>query len=194
MIPDGWISQREAANTQHLPGLVENNTEEKEINKQREASNNHQDSGSVEGPTTNSSSQRYLQLFSLVLSWKGLGISLLATIFGVISLQLYVICLSFLCLKQPKVWFLPLLQQTGTDRNRHGQEGTDGDRQEQTVTYGGRQGQAGTDRDRKGLSLLIFEKAEIKQEQSQQRLYRDKTGTRRDNSAEKKTGTNQAGT
>ena len=86
MIPGGWISQREAANTQHHPGLVEDNMEEKEMipggwNRQREASNNQQDSGSVEGPTTKPSSHRYLQLSRLVLSWKGLGISLLATIF-----------------------------------------------------------------------------------------------------------------
>ena len=99
MIPDGW-------------------------NRQREASNNHQDSSSVEGPTNKPSSQRYLQLFSLVLSWKGLGISLLATIFGVIALRLYFISLSFLCLKQPKVWFLLLLQQTGTSRERQEQTGT----------------------------------------------------------------------
>ena len=129
MIPGGWISQREAANTQHLPGLVENNMDEKEMipggwNRQREASNNHQDSGSVEGPTNKPSSQRYLPLFSLVLSWKGLGISLLATIFGVIALQLYFISLSFLCLKKPKVCFSQLLQQTGTARDRQEQTGT----------------------------------------------------------------------
>ena len=29
MIPGGWISQREAANTHYHPGLVENNMEEK---------------------------------------------------------------------------------------------------------------------------------------------------------------------
>ena len=91
MIPGRWISQREAANTQHIPGLVENNTEEKDMipggwNRHRYASNNHQDSGSGEGPTTKTTSNRYLQLFSLVLSWKGLGISLLTTIFGVIAL------------------------------------------------------------------------------------------------------------
>ena len=120
------------------------------MNRQREASNNHQDSGSVEGPTSKHSSKKYLQLFSLVLFWKGLGISLLATIFGVIFLQLYFICLSFLCLKQPKVWFLPLLRQTGTDRNRQGKEGTDGDRQEHTGTDRDRQGQTGSDRDRWG--------------------------------------------
>ena len=65
----------------NLPGLVENNMEEKEMipgewNRQRKASNNHQNSDSVEGPTTEPLSQRYLQLFSLVLSWKGLGINL----------------------------------------------------------------------------------------------------------------------
>jgi hypothetical protein len=50
----------------------------------------------------------------------------------------------------------------------------------------------GTDRDRqgqKGLSLLISnKKTEIKQEHSQQRQNRDKTGTRRDNSVERKNG------
>ena len=59
------------------------------LNRQREASNKQRDSGSAEGPTTKTSSHRYLQLFRLVLSWKGLRISLLATIFGVIALQLY---------------------------------------------------------------------------------------------------------
>jgi hypothetical protein len=39
-------------------------------NRQREASNKQQDSGSVEGFTTNPSSHRYLKLFRLVLSWK----------------------------------------------------------------------------------------------------------------------------
>ena len=91
MIPGGWISQREAANTQHHPGLVEDNMEEKEMipggwNRQREASNKQQDSGSAEGPSTKPSSHRYLQLFRLIVSWKGLGISLLAIIFGVIAL------------------------------------------------------------------------------------------------------------
>ena len=75
MIPSGWISQREALNTQHHPGLVEDNMEEGEMipggwNRQREASNNQQDSGSVEDPTTKPSSHRYLKLFRLVLSWK----------------------------------------------------------------------------------------------------------------------------
>ena len=144
MIPCGWISPTEAANTQHLPGLVENSMEEKEMipggwNRQREASNNHHDSGSVEGPTTKLSSQRYLQLFSLVLSWKGLGISLLATIFGVIALQLHFICLSFLRLKQLKSGFFCYCDrqgQTRTDRNSQGQEGTNRDRQGQTGTTG----------------------------------------------------------
>ena len=54
-----------------------------------------------------------------------------------IAPPLYFICLSYLCLKQPKVWFLPLLGQTGTDRDRQGQEGTGRDRL----------GQTGTDRD-----------------------------------------------
>ena len=54
MIPGGWISEREAANTQHHHGLVEDNMEEKEMipggwNRQREASNK-QDSGSAEAP------------------------------------------------------------------------------------------------------------------------------------------------
>ena len=57
MIPGGWICQREADNTIHHPGLVEDNMEEKEMipegwKGQREASNNHQDSGSVERPNT----------------------------------------------------------------------------------------------------------------------------------------------
>ena len=57
MIHCGWVIQREAANTQHHPGLVEDNMEEKEMiprgwNRQREASNKQRDSGSVEGLTT----------------------------------------------------------------------------------------------------------------------------------------------
>ena len=85
MIPGGWISQRKAANTQHQPDLVKDNMDEKEMipggwNRQREASNNQQDSGSAEGPTTKTSSHRYLKLSWLVLSWKGLGISILAKI------------------------------------------------------------------------------------------------------------------
>ena len=86
IIPGGWISQKEAANTQHYRGLVEDFMEDKEM---------------ITGPTTKPSSHRYLKLFKLVLSWKGPGISLLATIFGVIALQLYLICFSFLCLRQP---------------------------------------------------------------------------------------------
>ena len=75
MIPCGWISKREAVNTQHRPSLFEDNMEEKEMfpgecNMQREASNNQHDSGSVEGPTTKPSSHKYFQLFRLVLSWK----------------------------------------------------------------------------------------------------------------------------
>ena len=81
MIPSGWISQREATNTQHHPGLVKDNMEEKEMipggwNRQRKAGNKQQDSGSVEGHTTKPSSNRYLQLSRLVLSWRGLGIIL----------------------------------------------------------------------------------------------------------------------
>ena len=57
IVPGGWISQREPTNTQHHPGLVEDNMEEKEMipggwNRQREASNKKKDSGSAEGPTT----------------------------------------------------------------------------------------------------------------------------------------------
>ena len=50
MIPGGWISQRKAANTQHHPDLVKDNMDEKEMIPK--ASNNQQDSGFVEGPTT----------------------------------------------------------------------------------------------------------------------------------------------
>ena len=54
---DGLNRHREAANTQHHPGLVEDNMEEKEMipggwNRQRKASNKQLDYGSVEGPTT----------------------------------------------------------------------------------------------------------------------------------------------
>ena len=64
MFPSGWISQREAVNTQHHHGLAEDNMEEKEMipgewNREREAINNQQGSGSVEGPTTKPSSHRY---------------------------------------------------------------------------------------------------------------------------------------
>ena len=57
MIPGAWISQRKAANTQHHPGLVKDNMEKKKMipggrNRQREVSNNQQDSGFDEGPTT----------------------------------------------------------------------------------------------------------------------------------------------
>ena len=74
MIPSGWISQKEAVNTQHYLCLVEDNMEEEEEmipggwNRQKEASKNLQDSGSVEDPTTKPLSQRYVQLFWLVLS------------------------------------------------------------------------------------------------------------------------------
>ena len=69
------------ANTEHHPGLVEDNMEEKKMipggwKRQREASNNQQDSGSIEGHNTKPSSHRNLQLFSLILSCKSLGISL----------------------------------------------------------------------------------------------------------------------
>ena len=64
MIPGGSISQGEAANTHHHPGLVEDNIEEKQMipggwNMQREAGNKQQGSGSAEGPTTKPSSHRY---------------------------------------------------------------------------------------------------------------------------------------
>ena len=78
MITGGW-------NTKQDLGHVEDATKEIEMipggwNRQREASNNQQDSGSVEGPTTKPSSHRFLKLSRLVLSWKGLGMSLPATI------------------------------------------------------------------------------------------------------------------
>ena len=68
MISGRSISQREAANTQHHPGLVENIIEEKEMipdgwNMQRGAINKQQKYGSAEGPTTKPSSHRCLQLF-----------------------------------------------------------------------------------------------------------------------------------
>ena len=76
--------------------------------------------------------------------------------------------------------------QTGTDRNKKGQTVTDCDRQGQTGTDRDRLGRTGTDRDRKGCPCLsLTKKIKIKQEHSQQRQNRDKTGTRRDNSVEK---------
>ena len=91
---DGLVKGRQAVNTQHQSDLVKDNMQENETipggwNRQREARNNQQDSGSVEGPTTKPKSHRYLKLSRLVLSWKGLGMSLLATISGMIVLQLY---------------------------------------------------------------------------------------------------------
>ena len=74
-----------------------------------------------------------------------------------IDLKLYFICLSFLCLKQPKVWFLGNTGtdkgQTGTDRDKQGQTGTDRDTHGQTGTGRNRQGQMGADRDRQGQTV-----------------------------------------
>ena len=87
--------------------------------------------------------------------------------------------------KQPKVWFLPLLGLTGTEtdkKRQKGQTGKNRDRQIQMGTDRDIWGHAGTERDCPCLSL---KKSEIKQEQSQQIQNRDKTRTRRDNSAEK---------
>ena len=67
--------------------------------------------------------------------------------------------------------------QTGTDRYRQGHTGTDG--------------QMGTDRDRKGLSLIIFEKSMNKVSKD---TTRTKQGQEETTRKRKKTVKNQAGT
>ena len=123
-IPGGWISQRNAANTQEHPGLVKDNMEEKEMipggwNRHREGS------GSVEGPPPSPNHTGIPSCSGQFFSWKGLGISLLAIIFGGIALQLY---FNLLCFSVSETALSLVSSVVGSNRDRQGQTGRDRDK------------------------------------------------------------------